>query len=327
MLTWIYAFMIRLYPRSFRQTFEDEMKGVFAQSLTEARRRGGWASMGLFLREMCDLPYAVIHAHYHERGWMMSSKAINRMYEIILLFLIPSVVATILNFAQWNYLFIPPSLDPLITDFSSVDSLGYYDLEPHSDRSGYMAINGNPARGEYGFNSSTANAFIVDYDMHRVPRWALTQGVDRITPLDERTLTQLESLITQASWSIETPHRATVLDNVPAYAASLFPVGYVMQGRDKNGNDLVLMSMVRCISGDSYGYHEALFQMSDDGPILLKTNNYNYDDAGVEFAQWPFWFFIVFLVCYVAFLIGHLVAWIWNRLFSRANDLESNQFT
>jgi hypothetical protein len=326
MLTWIYTCMVKLYPRRFRQTFEDEMKRVFAQALVDARQRGDWASMGLLSREIRDLPYAVICAHYHEKDWIMPSKALSWMSQIALLFIIPIVVATILNFAQWNYLFIPPSLDPMVADFSSVDSLSYYDLEPHSDRSGYIAINGDPAHGEYGF-FATASEFIVDYDMHRVPRWALEQGVDRITPLDERTLTQLEQLITQASWPTETPLGATGLDNVPAYAATLFPVGYIMQGQDKSSNDLILVSMVRCISDDSYGYHEALFQMSDDGSILLETNNYNYDNAGVEFAQWPFWFFIIFVGCYIIFLISHLVARLMNGLFSRAKGLESSQFT
>lgn len=312
MLTWIYAFMVKLYPRRFRQTFEDEMKWVFAQALAEAKLRGGWALMGLLSREIRDLPYAVIRAHYYEKDWMMISKALSRMSRIALFFLIPIVVATMCNFAQWNYLFIPPPLDPMVTDFSSVESLGYYDLEPHSDKSGYLVINGDPARGEYGF-ISTASEFIVDYDMYRMPRWARTQNINSITPLGERTLTQVEQLVAQTGWPIEFSPSTIVPDNVPAYSASLFPVGYVIQGQDKSGNDLMLVSMVRCISDDSYGYHEALFQMSDDGAILLETNNYNYDNAGVEFAQWPFWFIIAFLGWYVVILICWLVVRLLNK--------------
>ncbi len=243
---------------------------------------------------------------------MIIFRVFRQIRHIALFFLIAVVTATICNFSQWNYLFIPPSLDPMIKDFKSVESLGHYDLEPHSNASGYMAINGDQAGGEYGFFAN-ASEFIVDYDVYRIPRWAQSQSVDRITPLNEHMLTQLEQLVAQLNWPVEFPTTTTLPDNLPADSPALFPVGYVIQGRDTSGNDLMLVSMVRMISDDSYGYHEALFQMSDDDVILLETNDYNYDIAGVEFAQWPFWFLFASLGWYVVFLIGLLVVKVLNN--------------
>jgi hypothetical protein len=55
-----YAVLVKLYPRQFRQEFENEMKAVFGDALDAARRSGLWAVLRLCSREMSELPGALL---------------------------------------------------------------------------------------------------------------------------------------------------------------------------------------------------------------------------------------------------------------------------
>jgi hypothetical protein len=61
----IYALLVRLYPRSFRAEFEEEMRTVFGDAATEAASRGRTSLLGLCLRELCDWPKALLSEHWH----------------------------------------------------------------------------------------------------------------------------------------------------------------------------------------------------------------------------------------------------------------------
>ncbi len=53
---WIYAFLARLYPPSFRAEFDDEMQTVFAAKLSDAARSGAVPTLAVCLQELWDLP-------------------------------------------------------------------------------------------------------------------------------------------------------------------------------------------------------------------------------------------------------------------------------
>lgn len=59
-LTWLYAILLRLYPRRFRAEFGDEMQSVFSEALCD---RSGRRSVLLFLREVHDLPSSLLEAY------------------------------------------------------------------------------------------------------------------------------------------------------------------------------------------------------------------------------------------------------------------------
>jgi hypothetical protein len=63
-LCWLYARLLRLYPRRFRDRFGDEMQAVFADLVRDS---GSWRAFG---KELVDLPRSVIQAHVQER-WKM----------------------------------------------------------------------------------------------------------------------------------------------------------------------------------------------------------------------------------------------------------------
>ena len=49
-----YGWLLRLYPRPFRELFAEELCSVFAQSLHEAEQQGQWGVLKRFLREILD---------------------------------------------------------------------------------------------------------------------------------------------------------------------------------------------------------------------------------------------------------------------------------
>ena len=72
-LTRLYVLLVRLYPRSFRARFEDEMRAVFAAVLDQAAQRGILALASLGLRELCDAPLALLRVY--RSGWRNWSRA------------------------------------------------------------------------------------------------------------------------------------------------------------------------------------------------------------------------------------------------------------
>lgn len=63
-LTRLYACLLRLYPRRFRERFGDEMQAVFADLVQDS------GSVRAFGKELVDLPRSVIQAHLQERAGM-----------------------------------------------------------------------------------------------------------------------------------------------------------------------------------------------------------------------------------------------------------------
>jgi hypothetical protein len=61
--THCYAWLLRFYPSSFRDAFEDEMLEVFTDLVEEAGRRNRASVMVLFLRELRDWPRVTFTEH------------------------------------------------------------------------------------------------------------------------------------------------------------------------------------------------------------------------------------------------------------------------
>lgn len=63
LITRLYALLLRLYPRSFRAEFEEEVQAVFEDAVADAARRGGLLLAAVFLRELWDLPGALLREY------------------------------------------------------------------------------------------------------------------------------------------------------------------------------------------------------------------------------------------------------------------------
>ena len=56
----VYAILVRCYPLSFRAQFEEEMRQVFADAVTEAAEWGRLPLMVVCLQEVRDLPSVLL---------------------------------------------------------------------------------------------------------------------------------------------------------------------------------------------------------------------------------------------------------------------------
>lgn len=65
LLVRFYAWLLRLYPANFRDTFGEEMLAVFTQATMAAAERGWISVTAVFLRECRDLPLNLAREHWH----------------------------------------------------------------------------------------------------------------------------------------------------------------------------------------------------------------------------------------------------------------------
>ena len=65
-LAWLYGRALHLYPRAHRREYDGEMQSVFRRTAEDADRRGLLALLDLCLRELRDLPGAIVHAHWRD---------------------------------------------------------------------------------------------------------------------------------------------------------------------------------------------------------------------------------------------------------------------
>jgi hypothetical protein len=68
----LYGALVRSYPRCFRDEFGAEMRAVFSEAAAAAAAQGWPSLVGLFLRELRDLPIALWHAHVE--SWLEGGK-------------------------------------------------------------------------------------------------------------------------------------------------------------------------------------------------------------------------------------------------------------
>jgi hypothetical protein len=72
----LYTMALRLYPPSFRTSFEEEMRVVFAEAVAEAAAYGRMALLAVCLRELKDWPESLLREHW--------SSQISRVKEVIM---------------------------------------------------------------------------------------------------------------------------------------------------------------------------------------------------------------------------------------------------
>jgi len=66
-LTRLYALFLNLYPQAYQVEYGEELRAVFNLAVNEAAQQGGFSLMWMSLRELRDLPGAIILAHWRER--------------------------------------------------------------------------------------------------------------------------------------------------------------------------------------------------------------------------------------------------------------------
>ena len=62
-----YALLLNLFPKAYRAEYGDELQAVFYLSLDDARKTGWVEVTGVVLRELINLPKAILYEHLRER--------------------------------------------------------------------------------------------------------------------------------------------------------------------------------------------------------------------------------------------------------------------
>ena len=63
----LYALLLHLFPKNYREEYGEELQAVFDLSLDEAMQAGKFAVVLFVLRELIDLPVAILYEHLRER--------------------------------------------------------------------------------------------------------------------------------------------------------------------------------------------------------------------------------------------------------------------
>ena len=81
--TLLYTLLVRLYPQTFRATFEEEMRTVFKQALVEAAGQGWTTLVTVCLRELGGLPTTLLREY---RGDLRNKKGKEKRMKVFYLF-------------------------------------------------------------------------------------------------------------------------------------------------------------------------------------------------------------------------------------------------
>jgi hypothetical protein len=76
----LYKHSLRLYPRSFRETYDEELCVVFNLAVEEAAGDGFFGLLVFVCRELRDLPMAVFVSHARERRRLAMQRRLNRWF-------------------------------------------------------------------------------------------------------------------------------------------------------------------------------------------------------------------------------------------------------
>ncbi|MDD5368381.1 MAG: hypothetical protein PHQ40_04805 [Anaerolineaceae bacterium] len=73
----VYTFLLHGYPRSYRETYGEEVATVFQRMLSDASAQSAWRVGWVFLREMGELPFHLLAAYFsQEQVSVMIEKAL-----------------------------------------------------------------------------------------------------------------------------------------------------------------------------------------------------------------------------------------------------------
>ena len=91
----LYALLLYLYPRSFREEYGDEVQAVFTLSLADAANSGKMEIAKVMLRELISLQQGIFFEHLRERR---KNRKFGSPFSEMLAVFIPFIVVLVLSF-------------------------------------------------------------------------------------------------------------------------------------------------------------------------------------------------------------------------------------
>jgi hypothetical protein len=72
----LYGLFLKLFPRTYREEYGDELQAVFNLMLEDAARQNGLEFAGVVLQEFFSLPKAIIHEHLRKPRYSLAAQAL-----------------------------------------------------------------------------------------------------------------------------------------------------------------------------------------------------------------------------------------------------------
>ncbi|MBL8162941.1 MAG: hypothetical protein JNJ61_13210 [Anaerolineae bacterium] len=310
---WLYARLLRLYPRAFYERFGAEMLDVFTQAW-QARGSGRTAALHFCARELGGLLLSI--ASEHQRANTLSGLAVlfRRRFIPVWLLVISLLIGGVFSLNYWGYLSVPSST---FSQVQTVDSivLARFD-EDYSATA--IPLTERPWLITPGFPPSQILSQIPPaLGIERTLDAALTAELAEAladadvflgvsykhpsepvgSPDDCGQACFQPGVQPQPDGSIQVTYPRMELEGqqpVEAmtqwvtpndwwYYLYVIPAGYIVQGTDANGERLVFAAIASGAFGnDRYRYHELTFRREADGLILQNRMSYNFDISGLE---------------------------------------------
>jgi hypothetical protein len=343
MIIWLYAHLLRLYPRSFYARFGAEMLDVFTQAWSH-RPPGRAAMLTFCFREFGGLMVSIIVERAQSGPGLRA--LFRRRLAPLWLFAFSLMIAAPVSLSYWGYLFTPPAsavasvsvvehvalvrfdsrYTPSIIPLDRVPTASLTDFPPS------QILKSLPAtlRMDQTLDPALAKHLAAALAREPVELGTSTAEYARepaINPngcgencfqvgVQPQTDGSLLVIFPEMKGQPPVPGMTQRLTPDDAwYYSYMMPAGYVVQGRDAEGKPLVFAAIASgAVGNDHYRYHELVFTPGVDGLALRSRMSYSFDVAGVEGFTFPVLavcLFVPLLLLWFGFLlVAGLVAFV-----------------
>jgi hypothetical protein len=314
-ILWLYARLLRLYPRGFYERFGLEMLDVFQQARRD-RPYGHTATLIFFLREFGGLLISIITEYGQSHSGSGLRMLFRKRFIPVWLFIFSVITAVSISLNYWGYLIRPPSTISAVKTIDHIalvrfdsnfrlsalplNELPYTDIPDFPPSQILRELPANlridktldPTLAEQ-LSAALAHeqveigmSHLTDY----LPRPAINANgcgqncfLPGVQPQTDGSLLVIYPEMVLDTLSSEPGFTQHMTPNDAWYYTFVIPAGYVIQGRDADGVPLVFTAIASgAVENDHYRYNELIFTQSAGGLTLRNRQSYNFDIAGLE---------------------------------------------
>jgi hypothetical protein len=327
MIIRLYSYLLRLYPHTFYTRFGAEMLDVFTQTWAD-RVHTISSTCAVFLCEFGGLLVSILTERWRTGYVSVMSLLYSRRAIPCWLLIISLVVGACVSSSYWGYVIVPPST---VTAMHTVDHIALVQFKADYIPS-IVPLENMPKNIHADFPPSQ----ILEVAPTNLPMDKALDPVllQQLATAMKREHVELGFIATYPSRPVVNPdgcgmncfspgvqpqpdgslliiypeiiyngqppvHGFTqrVTPDDPWYYSVIAPAGYLVQGHDKNGTALVILSMATgAVGNDRYRYHELTFTQDANGLLLQNRLSYNFDIAGMEGFTYPLIVAVIFLL-------------------------------
>lgn len=310
-VTRFYTRLLRLYPPKFYGRFSEEMLDVFTQAQRD-KPTGRASSLAFYSREFGGLLASIIKERQEAHGMNGLHSLFRRRFVPVWLFVLSLIAAAIFSQNYWGYPVVPPP--SRISNLATIERISLVKFDADNNIA-VIPITYLPSGAIPDFPPSNILASIpADVQIDRTLDSAFTAQVSEalshveieingprmdyppepiikengvytpgVQPQDDGTLLVIYPEISRDGRVEAEPWTSQLTPSDLSYYSFIMPAGYIVQGRDSQGDPLVFTAIATNRSGDRYRYHELIFSHGTDGLILQPGSIiYNFDIAGLE---------------------------------------------